>query len=70
VDAAKAVEDAKADLANAVVRLTQEAVRSVGWDNLVEACKIIAGKTVLLLTVPFSCFQSHSLFYRWFTVQN
>jgi hypothetical protein len=53
IDAADAVDVAKDSLIYAVNDLSKLADRKSGWANLVEACKTIAGKTVLLLQIVY-----------------
>ncbi len=51
--AAKSVDDAKDQLIVAVNSLSKSSDRKAGWTGLVDACKIIAGKTVLLLQIVY-----------------
>lgn len=53
VDAANVVEASKNGLLKAVEYLLSVKDRKLGWASLVEACKVIAGKTVLLLQIVY-----------------
>ncbi len=51
--AANGVEQAAADLVQSVYRVARSADRKGGWSLLVDSCKIIAGKTILLLQIVY-----------------
>lgn len=53
VDAADQVADSKNGLLKAVQFLQTARDRKQGWNALVDACKVIAGKTVLLLQIVY-----------------
>src|SRR5690606_38275648 len=51
--AAQAVSDAKQKLMDSVQQVKATADRKAGWGKMVDACKVIAGKTVLLLQIVY-----------------
>jgi hypothetical protein len=53
MNASQAVDNAKDELITAVDFLSKSTDRKAGWAQLVDACKIIAGKTVLLLQIVY-----------------
>eukprot|EP01128_Nolandella_sp_AFSM9_P005787 TRINITY_DN2861_c0_g1_i1.p1 TRINITY_DN2861_c0_g1~~TRINITY_DN2861_c0_g1_i1.p1 ORF type:complete len:2112 (+),score=650.25 TRINITY_DN2861_c0_g1_i1:34-6336(+) len=53
VEAAGAVDGATVTLANAINELTSAADRQAGWKGLVDACRVMAGKTIRLLQIVY-----------------
>eukprot|EP01087_Luapelamoeba_hula_P016449 TRINITY_DN505_c0_g1_i1.p1 TRINITY_DN505_c0_g1~~TRINITY_DN505_c0_g1_i1.p1 ORF type:complete len:2168 (-),score=569.75 TRINITY_DN505_c0_g1_i1:84-6587(-) len=51
--AALGVEQSSANLIKAVQNMRSAPDRRAGWNSLVDACKIIAGKTILLLQIVY-----------------